>query len=190
MTADNRPESDQDSAATTAAAQHAVTKFRDKTVQETIDGIVYTSDKLPTTTGLIIWPRLIRLLGEQLLAAVITGNLSVFEDDETGELSAIAAMRVAERADEIDFPDLARRLLANIRANKVNRIDGNEGLIADHFDEHFSGEYLHLIKVLVFAAQHNIMGPTLGSLLKSGSRTSPKAGPEAQTESRPQTSTP
>lgn len=118
-----------------------------------IDGLVYTSRKLPTDLGLELWPRVTSLLGAALAKAAVTG-------DGVG-LDASAISRVAERAMRDGLVPLCRDLLSQTIVNKVN--GGTEpGRLADHFNEHFAGEYTHLLKVAIFVLAHNLRGPTYG----------------------------
>lgn len=125
-----------------------------------VDGLLYTSTKWPAAQGLRIWPRLILLLGEDLLKSIATG--------EIGEIDFIvAAVRIAERAQGFDLlvKDLLCRMQCGQRRGKT---DG--GLVVEAFDTHFAGEYAHLLRVCALAIAHNLRGPTFGSQSSIGSQ--------------------
>lgn len=128
-----------------------------------IDGIVYTSTKLSVTQGLKLVPKLVDCLGASLLALAM-GDLS------TNKLAS-AAQQLQVRAAAVDLVDLATSLLQNVKASHrgmgPNRAQ-DPGPILEKWEEHFAGEYPHLIRVCLFAARHIYLGPTLGSLSKSG----------------------
>jgi hypothetical protein len=123
-------------------------------VQLKIDGLVYTSTKLPASRGLELWPRVTALLGAALARAVVTG-------DGSG-IGADAILRLAERAMTDGLLPLVRDLLSKTDCSNVGRT-GKAGRVMDGFDDHFSGEYGHLLKVCVLALTHNLRGPTYGA---------------------------
>ena len=200
------------------------TDWKSDPLQHEIDGRVYTSTKLPAVAGLTVLPKLIRILGEGMLAKLLSGSvgelaegLTIDPDQEAAKLresgadEAEVAKRyeaakmlreragadvaylvetVAERADRVGLDALAMSLLAEVQCNKLRPIgDGYVAKDRQVFDAHFAGEYIHLLKVLIFAIRHNFAGPTLGSLSMSGSRGTPKAGPVSTRGSSPETST-
>lgn len=123
-------------------------------VQLRIDGLMYTSTKLPASAGLALWPRVTALLGAALTKAVVTGESS---DMDPGVL-----VRLAERAMRDGLVDLIRDLLARTDCFCL-RSTGKPGKVAEDFDAHFAGEYAHLLKVCVFVLTHNLRGPTYGA---------------------------
>ena len=128
---------------------------RDRTVQLTVDGLVYTSTKLPASVGLELWPRVAALLGAALTRAAATGEV------EEGTDYGAAIVKVADRAMRDSLIPLVRDLLARMKCGKLYST-GEAGDVLSDFDEHFAGEYLHLLKVCVFAIAHNLRGPTYG----------------------------
>lgn len=122
-------------------------------IQFEIDGLMYTSTKLPTSVGLELWPRLTALLGAAITRAVATGDVS--------DLDAGAVLRVADRAMRDGLVPLARDLLTRMKCGKLYT-SGKPGDVLGDFEEHFAGEYGHLLKVCAFAVAHNLKGPTFG----------------------------
>lgn len=123
-------------------------------VQFAIDGLMYTSQKLPASVGLELWPRVTALLGSAFTRAVASGDAS--------GIDAGALLRVADRAMRDGLVPLARDLLVRMKCGKLHTT-GQPGDVLADFDEHFAGEYPHLFKVLAFALAHNLRGPTYGA---------------------------
>lgn len=128
--------------------------MKPRQVQWKIDGLVYTSTKLPATIGLEIWPRLAALIGAGLTRAIATGDAG----DLTGEM----LLRIATRAMNDGLVPLVKDLLGRMKCGKLAGT-GKPGDVLDDFDEHFAGEYGHLLKVAAFAVAHNLRGPTYGA---------------------------
>lgn len=129
-------------------------KYRDAVVSEEIDGITYTSSKLPATYGLDIMARVVKVVGQRGLAAM-AGTLDVAIVDVFMALGVQIAEGLA--AD----PGLPKALLRNVKCGALRPT--GQGDLAPAFDTHFAGEYLHLAKVLGFVLGHNFAGFTLGS---------------------------
>jgi hypothetical protein len=136
--------------------------FRDNTTQATIDGLVYTSTKLGAIAGVDLLPKLSALLGDAVLRLILTGSSEVLRDPG---VAAAIFVRVSERAGSgLPIKDLLKR----VKCNALRPI-GKPGSVVDGFDDHFAGEYVHLLNVCEFAARHNFLGFTLGSLSMIGS---------------------
>ena len=123
-------------------------------LQLEIDGLMYTSSKLPASTGVQIWPQLISVFGEGITTSIATAST-----DETFAASALVSI-MKNIADEGVLP-LIRDLLQRVQCNKLYTTQ-QPGPVVSDFDEHFAGEYMHMIKVAGFALVHNLKGPTLG----------------------------
>lgn len=123
-------------------------------VQLEIDGLVYTSTKLAADDGLEIWPRVLGLIGPALTRAIAMG--------EDFEPTADMLTAIADRAQRDGLTPLARMLLVRVQCNAI-RPTGAQGDLLPHFGSHFAGEYVHLLKVCMFALSHNLRGPTLGA---------------------------
>lgn len=140
--------------------------YQDLTVSEEIDGITYTSTKLGTIKQLGLIGRVVSMLGEAGLRAVI--SFSPLKDSipslaqSAGEGRVLYAVEqlAAGLAADLTLP---LDLCANVKCNKLRPV--GEGSLASPstFDAHFSGELPHLIKVLLFVIQHNFMGFSIGS---------------------------
>lgn len=125
-------------------------------VQFSIDGLVYTSEKLPARAGLDIGPRVTALLGTGIL------RLIVGTDDEGIGADQIAAalVSISDRAMRDGLVPLVLALLDRTSCGKLR--GGGDGKVVPKFDEHFAGEYGHLLKVCAFVLAHNFRGPTYG----------------------------
>lgn len=131
--------------------------MRPNVLQHRVDGVMYTSAKLPARVGLELGPRVISLLGPglaRLLAAADSDEIPV-------DKLAAALVIVAERAMRDGLVPLALDLLARTQCAAF-RGGGDGPITADRFDDHFAGEYLHLIKVCALVLAHNFRGPTVG----------------------------
>lgn len=138
-------------------------------VTETIDGLVYTNTKLPTSKGLEIIPLLISVLGEDLMKVI------VFQVKLDPKQAAAIAMEVAKRLSQVGIVELAQTLVSKMKVNQYMLGDetAEGGPVLAQFDAHFAGEYQHLANVLMFSIRHNFQGPTRGSLSKSGLMSTP-----------------
>lgn len=139
------------------AAELRALNLRESTIQFKIDGITYTSTKLPARTGLELWPRVTALLGAGLLRLIVAGESELGMDK-----LAAALVVVSERAMRDGLVPLVLDLLARMQCGALR--GGGQGQITpDVFDTHFAGEYGHLLKVCAFALAHNLRGPTYGA---------------------------
>lgn len=130
-------------------------KYRDAVVTEEIDGIPYTSSKMPATAGLDIMARVVKVAGQRGLAA-LAGALDMSIADVFMALGVQLAEGLAED------PTLPKAIVRNVKCGKLRPM-GQPGELAPAFDDHFAGEYLHLAKVMGFVLAHNFTGFTLGS---------------------------
>lgn len=126
--------------------------MRPKTKALKIDGLRYSSTKLGAMAGLELLPRVTSLLGP-LARGLATGD--------TDGLSIESMLRVADRAQRDGLEALVRALLDKVTVDELAGIK-SPGRVVDDLDDHFSGEYMHLLKVCVFALAHNLRGPTRG----------------------------
>jgi len=128
---------------------------------KSIDGITYTTQLFPTTDGLILMAKLGDLLGETGLAVVI-GAATDPSKSLAGEASLLAPMlgNIASRAAENDGLLVIKDLLRYTKCDKI-KIGSNEvtGSAYDHFDDHFQGRYMHLMRVAVWVARASFVGP-------------------------------
>jgi len=144
--------------------------YHDLVVTESVDGIRYTSTKLPTMAGLNLMGRTGIALGEHGLRTLVLAKVSTLDAIMAEVIAGTAVSRVVAAGlvqlarGLVDDPELARELCQGLKTET--------GAVADRFESHFSGEYPHLFKVLAFVLRHNFMGFTRGSLSTGGSHTS------------------
>lgn len=135
------------------AKRLANTNMRERVVGPfEIDGLRYTSTKLPATVGLELIPRITALLG------------AAFKPLALGSVEGISPeilIRIADRAMRDGLPALAKDLLSRVEVNELAGIKSS-GKVVDDFDDHFAGEYMHLLRVCLFALVHNFRGPSRG----------------------------
>lgn len=144
--------------------------YHDLTVSEEIDGITYTSTKLPTTKGLKIMARTVAMVGESGLRAIVVGSKvvqSMIRGAGPNVLSA--AVEVAENLGR--DPGFPLDLLTGVKCSAL-RPAGEGPINAQNFEAHFRGEYMHLLGVCEFVLKHNFTGFTLGSHSTDGSPSS------------------
>lgn len=126
-----------------------------RTLQLEIDGLMYTSSKLPASTGVQLWPQLIAVFGEGLTKSMATAS-----SDES--FAASALISIMKNISDEGVLSLIRDLLQRVKCNKLYTSQQPGSVLSD-FDEHFAGEYMHLLKVTGFALVHNLKGPILGA---------------------------
>lgn len=132
--------------------------LKPSTIQHKIDGVVYTSTKFSARTGLELLPRVTTLVGAGLLRLIATGEAEGLPIDRL----ALALVAIADRALRDGLVPLVLDLLGSTQCGAF-RGGGDGKITPDKFDEHFAGEYLHLLKVCALALAHNFRGPTFGS---------------------------
>lgn len=134
-----------------------------KTHTEVIDDLTYTTTTLPATQGLIILPKLVSLVGENgmtlLMATSEEGQASLMANKE---VTAALMAGIAERAEENNGLLVLKELLQTTVCEKgieigSNKITGNVG--GEHFDDHFAGRYMHLIRVAIWVGRASFGQP-------------------------------
>lgn len=140
------------------AAELRSIDLKPSTIQHKIDGVTYTSTKFPARTGLELLPRVTTLVGSGLLKLIATGD----GDGVPIDRLAVAMVAIADRAMRDGLVPLVLDLLACTQCGAF-RGGGDGKITPDKFDEHFAGEYMHLLKVCALALAHNFRGPTFGS---------------------------
>ena len=150
------PEAEQPSALAgllSHAKRLASISLKGKRVSLEIDGLRYTSTKLPALAGLELWSRLLAMLGADMLRALVTGSLDGVTMD--------ALARAAVRSTQLGLSEAVRDLLAGVEVNELAGLK-SPGPVGDDIDGHFAGEYMHLLKVCQFVMAHNLLGPCRG----------------------------
>lgn len=138
------------------AAEIDAINLRDSQIIVTVDGLTYTTTKLPCSKGVEIWTHLSALLGP-VFPAIVTGKFAGLDPRVVG--------KVSEQALRLGIVPVLKDLLRStvvdfLRSGGVMSEKG--GNVSMHFDTHFAGEYVHLIKVCMLAVAHNLRGPSLG----------------------------
>ncbi len=155
-------------------------RYRDNVMSENIDGIVYTSSKIPTGPALRLFGRVAVVLGESGLRLIATHTMmlrSLFSGDPR-MFAAIVQIMEGLNADPTLPIDLL--IASGVKCNALRPGNKAGDLDAKSFDLHFMGELPHLLAVLQFVLAHNFAGFSLGSLLTSGSHTNDTTSTDAQ----------
>lgn len=143
-----------------------MTDFSEPTVTVNVDGIMYTSTKLPCAKALELLGRCGQVLGERGMRAAIQRHARAAAElvpqlvIDAQKVNVYGAMLQISYGLQQD-PGLPRDLLAQVKCNAI-RPTGAEGPIGPAFDHHFAGELPHLFRVLEKVAVHNFLGFTLG----------------------------
>ena len=125
---------------------------KDKQVQREIDDLVYTSTKLPASVGLEVLVKL-----GNIVAPVFDST-----DSSVSQAYTQALLKFLEKLAEEGVSPLLKTILTRTQCNKL-ATTGAGGYVKDDFDEHFSGEYVHLLKVVIFVLWHNLLGFSRGA---------------------------
>lgn len=128
-----------------------------------IDDITYTTKTFPATEALVLLPSLITLVGDQLIAIMMSADSDEALEKllANPEVISAAVTSIARNASKVDGGWLLLRdLLRHTKADKV-RIGENtvEGSVHEHFNSHFTGRYMHLINVCIWVAQVSFSEP-------------------------------
>lgn len=132
--------------------------LRDHQITHTIDGLVYTSTKLPCQKGLDVFFATLAMVGRGLTHRLATGDLAGLD---LSVLATLAEQAIRHGAVEVAKDLLGQTTCGTLRSGGLvgSKMAGN---VKAAFDAHFSGEYLHLLRVCLFVMAHNFRGPTLG----------------------------
>lgn len=166
-----------------------IEKYREAVTQETIGGIVYSSSKFPAMQSVALLARVVQILGEQGLRALLSvftdENADLEIDDAITELRTTVAGRqaiVKIAAGLADDPGLPLALCERLKASRLRPGNAKGGPVAPAFDAHFAGELPHLFQVLLFVLLHNYVGFTLGFHSESGSLTGGGTGTDSSSD--------
>lgn len=133
-----------------------------KTVSVALDGESYQLTQLPSTEGLGIYSKLLRLLGPMIRSALsdpaVTGGAKASvaaEDPEKLQLSDSAGLKIAsiiiqgfETLDTTFLLELAQSF-SKVTMVKLEGSGFVEMSAGDIFDQHFAGRYAHLTRWLL-----------------------------------------
>lgn len=162
-----------------------IPELQPNTAQAEIDGITYTSTKWPCMRALELFGRATIMAGERGLAAFVASELDSFE--QLAPLLVVKAQGVQVFGAMVqasyglkDDPRLLLELCSGLRADKLHNpggmllpsvVDLSDPKV---WDQHFTGELPHLVRVLRFVLRHNLLGFTLGLPSQSGSPGTPQ----------------
>jgi len=127
-----------------------------KTHTETIDGKVYHTKTFPASEGLVILPKLMALLGDSVVSLIFGVEESqldkLFSDPK---IVGAVIVDVAKRASEGDGVLVLRDLLKYTDCDQVDigAAAPVKGSVHEWFDNHFAGDYLHMLNVCVWVAR-------------------------------------
>lgn len=127
----------------------------------TIDGITYKTHTLPTSRGLVVFPKLLALFGEPVLKLFFVAGGDEERKSLLKQPQVLGSIlsRVAENAAENDGLLVLRDLFEKTTADKVKIGDAEvEDSVHAHFDTHFQARYGHLLHVSMWVATVNFTG--------------------------------
>jgi|GEM_PF-5537164 len=120
-----------------------------------IDGITYTCRTFPASEAVKILPRLIALFGARVVQIAMQAGPDQLEHymAQPEILAAIVTEAAKAGAEDPEGWIVLKDLMANVTADKI-RIGTSEvpGSASTHFDDHFTGRLMHLVKVAVWVA--------------------------------------
>ena len=131
--------------------------------QTVIDGKAYATQTFPASEGLLLLPRIIGLFGENILSLFV----AVDDEKKAAKLlenpKILAALLIEMAAKAEDSPDgwmVLKDILkyTTCETCKVGAVE-SAGSVFTHFNTHFAGDYMHLLKVCFWAAQEGFSKP-------------------------------
>ena len=138
----------------------------------TIGDREYTTKPLPARIGLDIYARLVSYAGAEVVALLFAlpaekrDNTLASKGIQSQILHRFCTNAIASATDKEgnrtqERPmDLLWEMLANTECDKIQLGDTTvPGNVQKHFDEHFKGDYRHLIEVVEFVGEVNFAGP-------------------------------
>lgn len=133
---------------------------------EEIDGKLYRCKTFTASEGLVLFPRLVALLGEEMVNLVLaTGDRQLA--DLLGDRKVVAAMmvKISERAAEDDGLLVLREVLKHTVYVRRHQEPGAKAPVEvpesvyKTFDEHFAGDYMHLLNVCIWVGRASFGAP-------------------------------
>jgi len=132
-----------------------------KTHESVIDDKTYFCKTFPASEGLILLPKMLSLLGEEV-ANLIFGLEDADLDGLLEDAKIVTQMiiRISERAAETDGLLVLRDLMRYTECDKVKVGDAEvRASVHERFDSHFAGDYGHLIRVAVWVGRASFANP-------------------------------
>ena len=128
-----------------------------------IGGREYVAKTFTASEGLVLLPRLLALLGDDVARLVFAvgdeDQAKIFADPQ---LLAGILVRVSERAAENDGLLLVRDCFRHTTCtnSKIGELEASVDLGKIHFfDQHFAGQYAHLFEVFAWIVRLSFGGP-------------------------------
>ena len=126
-----------------------------------LDGKPYTCETFPATEGLVIIPKLLALLGDDVANLIFsTDDAEIAELMGNTKVMAAMLMKISMRVSETDGLLVLRDLLQYTTCDKVQVGEAElTASVYERFDTHFAADYLHLIKVVQWVARASFASP-------------------------------
>ena len=126
-----------------------------------IDDKTYTCKTFPATEGLVILPKLIALLGQEVANLVfVTDDKQLDGLMEDPTVLGGVMVRISEKAIENDGLLQIKELLRYTACDKVQVGDAEiAASVYERFDTHFAGDYSHLFRVVTWVARMSFAAP-------------------------------
>jgi len=126
-----------------------------------IDGLTYHCTTFTASEGLTLLPALIRLFGKRVIQlAMQSGDNLPHMLEQPEVLAAIVTEAAKEAAGDDEGWLVLRRLVSKTTCDQTQIGDAQvKASVAEHFDTHFTGRLMHLIKVSVWVATQSFAGP-------------------------------
>jgi hypothetical protein len=131
-------------------------------VKFSIDGKDYASQLWPAREALVLLPKIIHLVGKEVFSLILSqDDLALEKLAENSEVVAALVCTLSERAVAQDdglllFAELMRRTTCAQIETESGKTEAN---VYDHFDNHFAGDIIGLIKVAVAVARASFAKP-------------------------------
>lgn len=131
----------------------------------TLGGRRYRCKTFPASEGLLLLPRLISLAGEKVLRLFMeSGDEGASALSQDPKVRSAVLVHVCERAEANDGLLVLRDLLRHTVWIREHKEPGGKPVHVDEliptiFDEHFAGDYGHLLEVCVWVARVSFGGP-------------------------------
>jgi len=135
-----------------------------KTHTTEIGGVTYTTETLPASQGIVIFPKLLALLGERLAALLFAtqGDPEAIQGLLANpKVMGQVLVSITERAAETDGLLVLKEMLTTTTADKV-RVGDTEvpASVYDYFDAHFQHRYVDLFQVAFWVCRINFIPPS------------------------------
>jgi hypothetical protein len=130
------------------------------TAEKTIGGTKYRTRILPATSGLVILPKVVALMGEPIIKLMTEDEDMRAKMVENPAILAAILASMAKQAAKDDGLLVVVELMEGVQADKVRIGDAEvDGSVAEHFDTHFAGRYKHLAEVAMWVMTVNFAAP-------------------------------